>query len=75
MAKLSEKMQEVYDIIQEHKKIVRWGECYWTYPNCTRSNRDVPSWICQTSTLRALAKHELITLDEDNDIAYITTEN
>lgn len=69
MLKLSEKMQEVYSIIQKHGKIIRWGECYWTYPGCQRDERDVPEWICQTSTLRALSTRKLITLDEEHDIA------
>lgn len=71
MIKLSDKMQETYSIIQEHKKIVRWGECYWTYPNCIVNERNVPDWICQTSTLRALSIRGLIILDEDNNIASI----
>ena len=69
MSKLSTKMQEVYDIIQIHGTIIRWGECYWTYLNCPRDERNVPKWICQTSTLKALSKRELITLDEKHDIA------
>jgi len=76
IVKLSDKMQETYEIIKEHGEIIRWGECYWTYPKCARSKRlDVPEWICQTSTLRALAKRNLITLDEDNDIARVNLLN
>ena len=69
MTELSAKMQEVYDHIQLHGEIIRWGECYWTYLNCPRDKRDVPEWICQTSTLRALSKRGLVTLDEKNGIA------
>lgn len=78
MAKLSGKQQEVYDIICEHKQIVRWGECYWTYKDCKTHQfkyrneiSDIPDWICQTNTLRALAKRNLIMLDEENDTATI----
>lgn len=67
-------MQEVYDIIQKHREIIRWGECYWTYQSCSRDKRDVPNWICQTSTLRALAKRKYILLDEENGIASVITE-
>ncbi len=66
---LSNKMRETYEKIQEHGTIQRWGECYWTYPCCERSKLDVPKWICQTSTLRALAKRKLIDLDEIAGIA------
>jgi len=78
MLKLSEKQQEVYDIICKYKQIVRWGECYWTYKNCgthTLKYRnevfDMPDWKCQTNTLRALTKKNLILLNEEKDIATI----
>lgn len=78
MVKLSEKQQEVYDVICEHKQIVRWGECYWTYKGCETHQlkykdeiSNIPNWICQTNTLRALAKKNLIMLDEEKDIATI----
>lgn len=71
--KLSSKMEEVYNILKL-KNIERVGEYFWTYVGCKKNKKGFPDWVCETSTLRALAKREMINLDEEKGIAMLRGE-
>lgn len=79
MVKLSPKMQEVLDILKEHKELVRYNGGFWSWKGVeikrTTYNRmdnfDVPVWWCGVETLRALHKRGLVELDEVTNICKI----
>ena len=76
MDKLSPTMQNVLDILKEHKELVRYKGGFWSWNGVEFKRRtfnrmdcyDVPAWHCDVKTLRALHKRGLVELDEITNI-------
>lgn len=79
MDKLSQTMQEVLDVLKEHKALIRYHGGFWSWDGVeikrttfTRmDNFDYPAWHCDVKTLRALHKRGLVELDESTNICRI----
>ena len=79
MDKLSAVMQEVLEVLKEHKELVRYDGGFWSWKGIelkrTTFNRMdnlyVPIWHCDVKTLRALHKRGLVELDKTANICRI----
>ena len=79
MDNLSATMQDVLEVLKEHKELVRYDGGFWSWKGVeikrttfTRMNNfDVPVWNCDVKTLRALRKRGLVELDEVANICKI----
>ena len=72
---LSKTQEDAIRIMKAHDNTLVKRDGFWTYENCEfheyRNRNDllkIPIYSCRVTTLRVLARRNVITLDEDKGI-------
>lgn len=75
---LSAKMEEAVRIMKAHGKLIRYDGGFWSWAgveihHCKNGagTYSCPIWYCSVLTLRALAKRNIVTLDEENKVCQL----
>ena len=76
-------MLETMQALEKYKALIRYDGGFWSWDGAdvTPSHNGgrfmcmVPSWYCDVKTLRALAKRDLVVLDENNKICKLNEKN
>lgn len=81
--RLSEKMLETMQVLEKYKALKRYDGGFWSWDSADMKPSYnggqiicmVPSWYCDVKTLRALAKRNLVVLDENNKTCKLEEKN
>lgn len=68
---LSRAQEDVIRVMKAHGNILIKKHGFWTYENCEfhkDHNSNNPIFSCQITTLRVLARRNIVTLDENKGI-------
>lgn len=63
--------EDVIRVMKAHGNILIKKHGFWTYENCEfhkDHNSNIPIFSCQITTLRVLARRNIVTLDENKGI-------
>ena len=68
---LSKTQEDAIRVMKAHGNTLIKMHGFWTYENCEFHechNSNIPIFSCQITTLRVLARRNVVTLDEDKCI-------
>lgn len=72
---LTQAQKDAVDAMMYHEKILLKQKGFWTYKECPFKQAkngaetfEIPAWSCRITTLRVLAKKNIVKLDEVNGI-------
>lgn len=79
---LSKKMSETMQVLEKYKVLIRYEGGFWSWEDTDMEPLHnggqflcmVPSWYCDVKTLRALAKRDLVVLNETSKVCRIKNE-